>query len=348
MKPTLFRLLSLAALSSAAAHAVTFSPLDLPGSQLAALSADGCVAAGGVSGDKPAGFRWSAARGVEPLEAAITVSALSPRGDHAAGSTFDSMQREVASYWDAAGKAHRLEAMPGLATIGVISQAHAITDGPHIVGSARRNGGARIAFEWTPVGGMRVLAERGHGEARAIAISIDGHLVAGWQSEGEGIGERVQPLRWRDGRLLPTSEAERGTILGASRDAALLLGWSGEQTGVAIHRETKIRRLSTPTSLRPRAGSDDGKLLVGDSGNGDERTAWIWSEAEGFAPLRDWLARHGSPLPPDWHPLALTAVSADGKRLGGWGRRDDDRLDSFVVDLGGSACADTRRARAAQ
>lgn len=351
MKSTLLflRLLSLAALSSSAAQAVTFFPLDVPGSQLAALSADGCVAAGGVSGDKPAGFRWSAAHGAEPLDAAITVSALSPRGDHAAGSSFDSMQREVASYWDAAGKPHRLEAMPGLATFGVISQAHAITDGPHVVGSARRNGGDRIAFEWTPAGGMRVLAERGRGEARAIAISADGHLVAGWEGEGEGEGEgeRVRPLHWRDGRLLPTREAERGAILGASRDAALLLGWSVEPASVAIHRETTIRRLSTQSRLRPRAGSDDGKLLVGDSGSGDERSAWIWSEAEGFAPLRDWLARHGSPLPPNWHPLALTAVSADGKRLGGWGRRDDDRLDSFVVDLGGAACTDTRRARAA-
>lgn len=346
MTPTLLGLLSLAALWSASAHAVSFSALDLPGSQLAALSADGCVAAGSVFGDKPAGFRWSAAHGAAPLEAAITVSALSPRGDHAAGSTFDSMQREVASYWDAAGKPHRLETMPGLATLGVISQAHAIADGPHIVGSAREGSGARIAFEWTPAGGMRALAAHGRGEARAIAISGDGRLIAGWESEGED--ERVQPLRWRDGRLLPTSAAERGAILGASRDATLLLGWSGERGGLAIHRETKIQRLDTGAGLRPRASSDDGKLLVGDSGSGNERTAWIWSEAEGFVSLRDWLARHGSPLPPNWHPLVLTAVSADGKRLGGWGRRDDDRLDSFVVDLGGSACADTRRARAAQ
>lgn len=342
MKSIPLRLLFLAAFSSASAPAVTFLPLDLPGSQLAALSADGCVAAGGVFGDKPAGFRWSAARGAEPLDAAITVHALSPRGDHAAGSSFDSMQREVASYWDAAGKPHRLETLPGLATIGVISQAHAITDGPHIVGSARRNGGTRVAFEWTPAGGMRLLADRDRGEARAIAISADGRLVAGWESEGE----RVQALRWRDGRLLPTSEAGRGAILGASHDATLLLGGFGEQGGIAIHRETKIQRLGTEANLRPRASSDDGKLLVGDSGSGDERTAWIWSEADGVVPLRDWLARHGSPLPPDWHPLALTAVSADGKRLGGWGRRDHDRLDSFVVDLGGAACADARGARA--
>ncbi|MFC4822014.1 hypothetical protein [Dokdonella ginsengisoli] len=324
-----------AALMPRPATSAAFLALDLPGSQLAALSADGCVAAGGVLGARPSGFRWSAAHGAESLDAAITVHALSPSGDYAAGSTLDAMQREVASYWDGAGTLHRLAAMPGLATIGAVSQAHAITDAPHVVGSARRNDRLRIAFDWSDTTGMRALDPVRAEETRAIAISPDGRRIGGW----ERIGDRVRPLHWRDGRLLAdASDTEPGEILGASRDAETLVGWIAANGSYLVHRDAGIRRLGRDPPVRLRAGSDDGRVLAGERGSGDEREAWLWLQAEGFVSLRDWLARHAAALPPDWRPLALTAVSADGRRVGGWGRRDGDRLDSFIVDLGGASC----------
>lgn len=323
------------------ASAAALLSLDLPGSQLAALSADGCVAAGGVLGGSPAGFRWTRASGAEPLQDAIAVQALSPSGAFAAGSTLDSSKREVASYWDAAGTLHRLASMPGLETIGTISQAHAIADGPRVAGSARRSDGVRIAFEWNTASGMQALVSQGHAdETRAIAISGDGRRVAGWARDGD----RVRALRWRDGRLLaPASEGETGPgeVLGGSRDADVLVGWLGGRDGsvAALYRETGLQQLAQSTAaVRLRASSDDGKVLVGDSGSGDERSAWVWFEQEGFVALREVLAGRGVPLAPDWRPLALTAVSADGKRLGGWGKHGDGRVDSFIVDLGSKGC----------
>lgn len=334
MIPSLFG--ALAAATSPVAPAASFQTLDLPGSRLTALSADGCVAAGVVPGGKPAGFRWSAAHGARPLDSATAVHALSPGGDYAAGATLDAQQREVATWWDTAGKPHRVAPLPGLATIGSISQAHAITDERWVVGSARRNDGARVAFSWTTTRGMHLLPLTGDVvDTRAIAISADGRDVAGWGHE-DG---RVRPLHWHDGRPLPTTATtERGEILGAGRDGRILIGLFDGYGITLIDRDTGPRPIASGTTIRLHASSDDGTLLVGDGGHGDERDAWVWTAAEGLVPLRDWLARRGTPLAADWHPLALTAVSADGRRLGGWGRRSDNRLDSFVVDLGGTAC----------
>lgn len=339
--PRCLVLAALAAVSSFTS-AATFIPLDLPGSQLSALSTDGCVAAGGVLGGSPAGFRWTVATGAEPLNDAIAIHALSPSGTFAAGSTLDAMQREVAAYWDATGAVHRLASMPGLETIGTISQAHAIADGPYVVGSARRPDGVRLAFEWSAATGMRELAPEQHAdESRAIAISSDGRLVGGW-ARHDG---RVRPLRWRDGRLLPMAlegESRIGEILGGSRDAGTLVGWLG-RTAV-VYRGADVQRLTADNAVvRLQASSDDGKLLVGDSGNGDEREAWVWLESEGFVSLADLLVRRRVSIPPDWRPLALTTVSADGQRLGGWGKHAGDRLDSFIVDLGGSDCANAAK-----
>ncbi len=347
------RYILLAALATAmpSLRAATFISLDMPGSQLSALSHNGCIAVGGVLGGNPAGFRWSAETGTAALKEAIAVHGLSASGAFVAGSTLDAMQREVAVYWDASGAIHRIPPMRDLESVGAISQAHAISDEPRVVGSAHRRGGGQFAFEWTAATGMHALApDDREVETHALSISDDGRRIAGWERRGD----RVRPLRWRDGRLVGAVAdiaAVPGEILGGSQDAEILVGWLGvrESGAAAVYRGTDIRRLPAESGVvRLLAGSNDGKVLVGDSGSGDNRTAWIWLESEGFVSLADLLASRHVSLPSDWRPLALTATSADGKRLAGWGKHGGNRLDSFIVDLGnedgcGSAAPLSRR-----
>jgi len=339
MKPIPYRHLLLAILATAtpSLDAATFISLDIPGSQLSALSRDGCTAAGGVLGGDPAGFRWSAHEGAAPLRGAIAVRGLSASGALAAGSTLDAMQREVAAYWDAAGAIHRIPPMRDLESVGAISQAHAVSDELRVVGSAHRFGGGQVAFEWTAASGMRALApDDREVETHALSISDDGHRIAGWERNGE----RVRPLLWRDGQLVAGMAgvgAMPGEVLGGSRDAGILVGWLGvrESGAAAVYRGTEVRRLPADSAvIRLLASSNDGATLVGDSGGGDNRTAWVWLESEGFVRLTDLLARRHAMPPSDWRPLALTALSADGKRLGGWGKHGGNRLDSFIVALG--------------
>jgi len=331
-----YLLLGALAIASPAPRAATFIVIGVRGSQLAALSEDGCVGAGGVLGGKPAGFRWTARTGAKSLRDAIAVQGLSPSGAFVAGSMLDDLQREVAGYWDAGGDPHRLPPMPDLETVGSVSQAHAISDEPRIVGNARRSDGVRVAFAWSTETGMRALPPSGgEREFRAIAISDDGRQIAGWGREGT----RVRPLRWRDGQPWPTASEvglAEGEILGSSRDTDALVGWQGnDRSGTSVvYDRSGIRQLTDATTLvRLQASSDDGKVLVGDSGSGGERRPWVWLQQEGFVALDDLLIRHHAKPPTGWRPLSLTAVSANGKRLGGWGTYGSDRLDSFIVDL---------------
>lgn len=328
------------------ATAAAFVSLDLPGSQVVAVSSDGCVVAGSLLGAGSGGFRWSAAQGTRRLDGAVAVQGVSPSGDYVAGSVLDDMQREVASYWDAEGTVHALAPMPDIETIGVVSQAHAVTDEPRIVGSARRPLRGSVAFEWTRAGGMRALPSlRGEASSRAVGISHDGHRIVGWE-RAAGV---TRGLVWDGGRAAPLDaslgQAVPGEVLGSNRSGDVLVGVlnpSRLDPGAPYRwREAggmQVLPQPAEAALRFYASSDDGRVLVGGSGHGDRREPWLWLEASGAVALQSLLQQHGIAIPQHWTPMMLTAVSGDGQRLAGWGKHDG-ALDSFVIDLASDAGA---------
>lgn len=329
-----------------------FRALGVPGSQLAALSHDGCVAAGAVPGGAGAGFRWTRTSGAERLPDAIAIQGLSASGDYVAGSVLDDMHRQVAGYWDASGIVHRLASMPDIETIGVVSQAYAVSDEPRVVGSARRPGRGSVAFEWSTETGMRPLPGTiDTSMARALAVSGNGRSIVGWQQTGN----RIQVVHWRASGAGSAYEADPGPVMiavsGTSRDTRVVLGpLNGPDAGPAsvVYRwnVAQARLVLTPRPAMPpvqlTAASDDGRLLAGGSGHGDKRVPWLWFESGGFITLADYLAAKNVELPTGWRPLVVTAVSGDGSRIGGWGKRHGDALDSFIVDLS-SGSPDCRR-----
>lgn len=322
------------------ATAAAFVSLELPGSQAVAVSRDGCVVAGSLLGAGSGGFRWSAPRGTQRLEGAVAVQGLSPSGSYVAGSVLDDMQREIASYWDADGTVHTLVPMPDIETIGVISQAQAVTDEPRIVGSARRPLRGSVAFEWTRAGGMRALPSlRGEASSRAVGISHDGRRIVGWE-RAAGV---TRGMVWDNGRALPLDAAAGhtipGEVLGTSHGGDVLVGVLNPSLldpGAPYRwREAGgMQVLPQPgeAALRFYASSDDGRVLVGGSGHGDRREPWLWLETSGAVTLQSLLQQHGIAIPQHWTPMMLTAVSGDGQRLAGWGKHAGV-LDSFVIDL---------------
>lgn len=330
-----------AAMPSSAAE---FIALGLPGSQLAALSADGCVAAGSISGGE-AGFRWNVGAGVQRLEAAISVRALSASGRFVAGSSLDAERREVASYWDADGRLHRIGGAPGVDAISVVSQAFGVTDAAQVVGSV---GDAAAAFAWTPADGLRLLP--GDAAARAEGVSEDGATVYGWSETRDG---HRRGALWSSGGMRPLLDPHGRAvreIAAASHSARVLLGTLDGARGMAAYRwgaGDGLVALQPAPSLQPLhllSSSEDGRLVVGSAGQGNARRAVVWS-ADGLQPLERWLADRGAAVPPGWHFGAATAISADGRRLAGWGLRDG-RFDSFVLDLGDEQAATPRRCAA--
>src|SRR5262249_44317124 len=142
-------------LASAPSFGAGFHALSVPGSQLAALSADGRTAAGGLVGGATGGFRWHEGAPVEVLSGAMSVRAISASGRHVAGSSLDAAQREVATWWDAGGVAHPIGGLPNAdARGGVLSIAYGVTDQPRVAGTAVDTERPPTAFLLTPPPGI--------------------------------------------------------------------------------------------------------------------------------------------------------------------------------------------------
>lgn len=321
------------------ALAAGFRAFGLPGSQLAALSADGQRAAGGLIGHTSGGFAWADGRGAEPLPGAMSVRAMSPNGRYVVGTTLDADGREVATWWSADGRAHPIGGFADAdARAGVLSAAWGVADDLTIVGNAVDGRHASIAFAWSPSLGLRAL-EAGTGPGAAVGISRDGRRVYGWIEDAQG---RHACVIWNDLRLAtrlePTVAKEP---VGADRDANTVLviaqGERGDSTPLAWFSSQPATPVSFGTSastapLRLVAASDDAQTLVGTLGSGAQRDAVVWTADGGIQSLTAFAHAHGIVVPPGWTLVAATAISADGRRIGGYGLRDG-RFDSFVIDL---------------
>lgn len=316
-----------------------FNAIDLPGSQLLALSEDGQIAAGSLVGATSGGFRWSAQRGVELLQGAVSVQALSASGHYVAGSALDSDQGEIATYWDAAGGAHMIGGPPGAAVRGgVVSVAFGITDEPRAVGMASIGRERSAAFEWTAGEGLHLLPlPETATSARVAGLSRDGHRLYGWLQH-DGLREGVL---WEDRvpRLLRDGDGDiTGEVLGANRNASILLGIGSGKDNASAYRWDTVHgaqplKSAQSAALNLFAGSDDGSVLVGSRGAGADREAIVWTPRTSVQTLRSLLVAHGVAIPRNWTLLAATAVSSDGHRIGGWGQCDG-HMESFVADVG--------------
>jgi uncharacterized membrane protein len=313
-----------------------FVGLDLPGSQLNALSRDGRTAAGSLIGGASGGFRWREGGRVELLKGAVSARAISASGRYVAGSALDAGQREVAARWDADGSLQRMDGLDGAtAAGGVLGVAFGVSDGGVAVGAATAADGRSAAFRWQPPALPELLPAAAETSSRAVGIGGDGSRIYGW-SETAAAARRA--VVWPRPAGAPLDLAAAGEVIGASRSGDLLLGISRRDDGA-----TQAWRWSEGTGLTPLAAaaaqplqmmaSDDaGSLLAGSSGHGAGRTAAIWTAAGGVQPLQRFLTDRHVEVPAGWTLMAATAVSADGRRIGGWGQHGG-RFDSFVVEL---------------
>jgi hypothetical protein len=323
----------LLALLSMSASAGEFRALSMPGSQLAALSADGRSAAGGLIGGASGGFRWQEGAPPRVLAHAVSVHAISASGRYVAGSSLDGGQREVATWWDERGEPHRLGGVPGAdGAAGVLSIAQGITDQPEVVG-AGANGTGPVAFTWTAARGMRAL-EAGATASAAIGISADGRRIYGWSQSTIA----RQGVVWNEERPCCRFHARdhESELVGANRAGTILLGVA-DGSAQAIACDGRAFAPATPIigtlpAAKFVAADDAGSLLVGSAGIGAQRSALVWTPQHGVERLQDFLAARAIAVPAGWTLLAATAVSRDGHRLGGFGL-SDGRFDSFVVDI---------------
>lgn len=332
-------------LSSAAGAAGTFTSLNLPGSQLVTLSEHGRIAGGSYTGGGGA-WRWTAARGAQDFAGYASMSGMNSWGQPQAGQHEDANGNVVAALLYS--NSHLigptlLGGLPdGVPLDGTLSTAYDAADDGTVVGLAYTADNA-VAFRWQGPTGMVALPRIDtDGAARANAISRDGRVIIGWNDTAEGFRRAVTWTNGTIAELLDQDGFQVGEALATNRDGSVIVGEGAGKMGDEAWRWTAATGVQAigiigSGGFFDRAYafgvSDDGNLVGGASGFGFDRKAVVWTPDGGMQLLTDYLAARNIAVPQGWTLNSVTAVSGDGKVLGGWGFDADSQFNSFVVEL---------------
>ena len=286
-------------------------------------------------------FRWSSAVGLiglgftKPAHDKSSAVAVSADGSVIAGTSARSSdgfsnQDQEAFIWAPALGTFALGALAG----DTMSRALALSaDGGTLIGGSSTDAveGGRL-FSWSARDGLSAISPLLTG-ARFLSASVsrDGTVVAGtllWDGEpgGGGVGQRTEAFQWTAAAGLHPLGTLPGRVhsetLGISADGAAVIGWSGSVA--PIGSDTRIFRwteadgmvaLPLPagsTMSYPSAMSADGAFIVGSGDSAAQTIMWGQDLVPRvlFADTPAFLAR--------CHTPETTAVSADGKVLGGF------------------------------
>lgn len=331
-------------LCGAAGAAGTFTSLNLPNSQLVTLSEHGRVAGGSYMGS--GAWRWTAARGAQDFDGYSGMNGMNSWGQPQAGQHEDANGVLVAAL--AYSNSNLVEptllgGLPGgVALDGTLSSAYDVADDGTAVGLAFTADNA-VAFRWQgPTGMVELPRIDTDGASRANAISRDGKVIVGWNDTAEGFRRAV---KWVDGNITEFLDAgglQVGEALATNRDGSVVVGEGAGKMGDEAWRWTAATGVQAigiigSGSFFDRAYafgvSDDGNLIGGASGFGFDRKAVVWTPAGGMQLLTDFLAARNIAVPDGWTLNSVTAVSGDGKVLGGWGFDATNQFNSFIVEL---------------
>lgn len=194
------------------------------------------------------------------------------------------------------------------------------------------------AFVWTPSQGMQVLATTNpYTYSRANAISSDGSVIVGWNDGDFGragvIWRNRVPFDVQDevgGRV-----GEATTVSGNGRfvGGGFYLDPLGNYGAWRWSEKSGVRVI--PNMEYVFAISDDGKTAIGSSSFFEGRVSRIWRQGVGTVDLAQYLVDNAvTGVPADFYLVGgFTALSADGRRMAGWGYDGQFAVQSFVIDV---------------
>jgi probable HAF family extracellular repeat protein len=347
--------LALSATTSLAA-VPSFTPLgDLPGGETLSrafdLSADGSVVVGlGSSANGTEAFRWSAATGIQGLGDLpgggfqSVAQGVSPDGQFVVGygtsaSDFQAFRRGsdgvMVNLGDLPGGLVRSEAndasVGALVVVGHSSSANSGSDPSDFE-----------AFRWTAQTGMVGLGDLpgGRFHSEALAVSDDGSVVVG---AGRTLSDRGTPtstaFRWTAATgmqplaRLPDSIGDHAA-LDVSADGSVVVGYGANDlgyrplrwSGAGVQDLGQLNGLPTLAT----ATNADGSVVAGRAY--DSSDLFVWDQVSGMRSVKSILTAAGV-LPAGWELDDITAMSADGLTLAGWGHNPSGATEAFVLTV---------------
>lgn len=269
------------------------------------VSSDGSVVVGTHQIGLITGFSWTAGGGVVDLPelsgatAATQATDVSSDGTVIAGQGFDSSNQQRGIRWEG-GAATALNPLAG----GSFSFATAVSgDGNVIVGESGASIGAR-AVRWVGNTGASSLGVLSGGtQSLAHDVNTNGSVIVGESGTTAG-GTHTSAFRWT---LASGTMTDLGSLPGSSKNS------------------------------RAYAVSGDGSVVVGESqtgATGQDTSAFIWTQAGGMKNLQTLLSNNGASASlAGWVLLRATAISADGKVVGGIGLDPDGFPEGWTATL---------------
>ena len=305
----------------------TFTALQTPNLSITKLSPNGAYAVGSTF--EPAAFRWTASTGAEETfnslafamginDSGTIAGAVPENGGVSNGG------RDLGAFLPVGTDPVQLTS-----PLQTNSDGYDISADGTVVGLSFGDNfvGPAIAFAWTQATGMTALqVNRPANYSRANVISADGRTIAGWNDQDDGF--RTATV-WQDGTpvdLVDRDDIAVGEADGISANGKYVVGSFytdiNGNTGSWQWNATTGAMQLIPTMTFAFGVSNDGGTVVGNTGFFDDppRAALIWRKNVGTMFLADYLAEQGIAVPDGWDLSGgLTAISADGHTLGGWG-----------------------------
>src|SRR5215211_7365112 len=136
---------------------------------------------------------------------------------------------------------------------------------------------------------------------------------------------------WREGKeILLDPNGRTGEAFAVNHDGSVIVG-TGYRGG--FHAYLWTASAATDLGILPRSGpnsnpqqrayatavSDDGKVVVGFSGFGGDRDAFIWTPETGMVKLDDYARQKGATGLEGWDLGYADSISANGKVIAGNG-----------------------------
>jgi uncharacterized membrane protein len=337
-----------------------FVPLGVANTYVTGMSADGGVVVGVWSSVGPA-WRWSPTTGVIDIGSISQTVGISRDGRTIVGTAHDASGIGQAAIWQFGKQWTTIPTPPsGRSLDGKMTIGYKVSgDGSVIVGLAYLNPNRTEGFRYDAKSGFTALGTLTGGRSRASVVSADGQVVAGWDDlTGRGSGKGYwYGVIWWDGmqRLMNPYNAV-GQVEGINGDGSALVG-RGIPTSLthafrftandahvedlgALKRDESGNGIgggpATPYEDMSiaLAVSDDGAVVVGNSGYQPPTDAFIWTPATKMMKLSDYLTSKGITGHENWTLMTAIAISPDGKIIAGTGINNmAERIEGFVVRL---------------
>lgn len=262
-----------------------------------------------------------------------------------------------AAIWMGGTNWKTLGGIPGGVSIdGTISSGYSVSaDGSAIVGLAWLPKSVAHGFRWDASNGMVDLGDLQSTDSRANAISADGNMVAGWDANPGGGGSLGQYNYWRG--VIWWQGLERllnpfgwvGQVQALNNDGSVIVGrgsplaprhayrftaWDGRFTDLgAIKRGILPDTQELEDTSIAFAVSDDGTVVIGNSGYQPPLDAFLYNDVVGIVKLSDYLTSKGVVIPKGWTLVSALAITPDGKTIAGTGINPSNALEGFVATV---------------